>query len=228
MERSNSEWLAALQAEGAVQQSALAELRASLLGAIRAFLTKIHGATLSAEDARHLAEDCVQETILLVQSGLTGFRGESRFTTWAYSVAVRVVLGELRRRRWRQSAVDRALLGQTLPDWPIEEPGPERTHEQREAWALLIRLIDAKLTPLQRSVLVAHAFQGMPLDEVAAWLGTSRNNLYKLIHDARKRLKQALLAEGVTHREFIALFEESSPTRSQVSGKTSFAQRISS
>jgi RNA polymerase sigma-70 factor (ECF subfamily) len=230
MERSNSEWLAALQADGATQQVALAELRAKLLGAVRAYLTKNLGAQdcLSPGDAGHLAEDCAQDAILLIQSHLENFRGESRFTTWAYSIAIKVVLGELRRRRWRRSAIERAQLGQTLPAWPIEETGPDRSLEQREAWAMLTRLIDAKLTPLQRTALVAHAFQGMPLDELADWLGTNRNSLYKLIHDARKRLKQALLHEGVTHGELIALFgEATSASHVQSEGKTSFAQRIS-
>ena len=63
------------------------------------------------------------------------------------------------------------------------------------------------LTPLQRKALVAHAFQGMPLDLVAEWLGGNRNSIYKLIHDARKRLKAALLSEGVTHQDIIATFD---------------------
>jgi RNA polymerase sigma-70 factor (ECF subfamily) len=76
---------------------------------------------------------------------------------------------------------------------------------------LLVRLIENSLTPLQRKALVAHAFQGMPLDLVAEWLGGNRNSIYKLIHDARKRLKAALLSEGITHQDIIATFD--SPRR---------------
>jgi len=155
-----------------------------------------------------LAEDCAQEAILIIQAKLDGFRGESQFMTWAFSVAIRVALGELRRRRWRQATIERAQLGQALPAWPIDELGPERSLQQREAWALLARLIDTELTQRQRSALIAHAFQEMPLDLVAEWLGTNRNSLYKLIHDARKRLKQALIAHGVSHTDLIALFDE--------------------
>ncbi|KAF0135933.1 MULTISPECIES: sigma-70 family RNA polymerase sigma factor [Methylocystis] len=229
MQRSNAEWLTALQESGRDQQLALADLRARLLAAIRAYLAKGYATQEStrSDEAQHLAEDCAQEAILIIQSKLGDFRGESRFMTWAYSIAIRVVLGELRRRRWREATIERAQLGQTLPAWPIQEPGPERSLQQREAWTLLARLIGAKLTPLQRTALVAHAFQGMPLDEVAEWLGSNRNNLYKLIHDARKRLKQALLEEGVTHKDLIAVFDEpKSGTHLHSEGKTSSVQRI--
>lgn len=229
MQRSNSEWLTALQDGGRGQQSALADLRARLLGAIRGYLAKNSAVqeSLHSDEAQHLAEDCAQESILIIQSKLEGFRGDSQFMTWAYSIAIRVVLGELRRRRWRQATIERAQLGQALPAWPIQEPGPERSLQQREAWTLLKRLIDTKLTPLQRTALVAHAFQRMPLDEVAEWLGSNRNNLYKLIHDARKRLKQALLEEGVAHKDLIAVFDQpKSETHLQSEGKVSSVQRI--
>ena len=226
MQRSNSEWLTALRVEGRGQEAALAELRQGLLGAIRGYLTKnyLFQGALQFDEIQHLAEDCAQEAILVIQSKLDGFRGESQFMTWAYSIAVRVVLGELRRRRWRAATIERAQLGHILPGWPIEEPGPERSLQRREAWALLTRLIDTTLTPLQRTVVVAHAFQEMPLDEVAQWLGSNRNSLYKLIHDARKRLKQALLDEGVTHKDLIAMFDEpGSVSHLQLEGKLDFA-----
>lgn len=229
MQRSNSEWLKALQDGGRDQLSALADLRARLLGAIRGYLARNYAAQdfLGSDEAQHLAEDCAQECILVIQSKLEGFRGESQFMTWAYSIAIRVVLGELRRRRWRQKTIERAQLGQAVPIWPIEERGPENSLQQQEAWTLLTRLINTKLTPLQRTALIAHAFQGMPLDEVAEWLGSNRNSLYKLIHDARKRLKQALLEEGITHKDLIAVFDQQkSASHLQAEGKTSSVQRI--
>ncbi len=208
----------------------MAELRKQLLGTIRAYLTKhyvIQG-SLRSEETQHLAEDWAQEAILIIQAKLDCFRGESQFMTWAFSIAIRVVLGKLRRRRWRQAAIERAQLGQALPAWPIEDPGPERSLQQRQAWALMTRLIDTALTPRQRTALVAHAFQGMPLDLLAEWLGTNRNSLYKLIHDARKRLKQALLAQGITHEDLIAMFDEPG-SRSHLSaeGKSSSVEPIS-
>lgn len=205
--RSNAEWLSALGEAGLAREQAVKELRELLRRAISNFLSR-QGASEGSED---LAEDCAQETALLIQSKLDQFRGDSQFTTWAYSIAIRVTLGELRRRRWDAAKTAEARLGDAMPGWPIDEPGPERSLEQRQAWALLSELIETALTPLQRKALIAHAFQDMPLDLVADWMGTNRNSLYKLIHDARKRLKAAMLARGVTHRELMAVFDTPRP-----------------
>jgi len=223
--RTNTEWLAALRETGQSQESAVKELRQLLRRAIFSFLSR-KGATNAAgpsHDHDDLAEDCAQESALLIQSKLDQFRGDSQFTTWAYSIAIRVTLNELRRRRWQTSAIEAAHLGDAMPHWPIDNPGPERSLEQQQAWAILTELIETALTPLQRKALIAHAFQEMPLDLVAEWLGTNRNNLYKLIHDARKRLQAALLSRGVTHRELIAIFDAPRPERPYLEdGKKSF------
>ncbi len=222
--RSNAEWLTALRETGQSQENAVKELRQLLRRAIFSFLSRKrdpNGGFLN-HGYDDLAEDCAQEAALLIQSKLDQFRGDSQFTTWAYSIAIRVALNELRRRRWQATAADTARLGEAMPLWPIDNPGPERSLEQQQAWAMLNELIETVLTPLQRKALIAHAFQEMPLDLVAEWLGTNRNSLYKLIHDARKRLKAALLSRGVTHRELIAIFDTPPPERSYLEdGKNS-------
>jgi RNA polymerase sigma-70 factor, ECF subfamily len=192
--RSNSEWLDALQTEGLRQEEALRDLRQGILRAVQAYLGKqfVGRGALTTEEAHHLAEDCTQEALLAVLNNLTGFRGDSQFTTWVYAIAIRMVLADLRRRRWREVKREPERLGEQLPAWPVDES--DRSLQQEEAWRLLARVIESELTPRQRSVLVAHAFDEMPLDEVAAWLGTNRDNVYKLLHDARKKLKRALLA----------------------------------
>lgn len=204
------DWLAALREEAPRQQTALTELRARIFAIIFSYLRKNQVAPghLHPEEARHIAEDCTQEAIVTIRQKLDGFRGESKFTTWAYAIAIRTVLGELRRRRWRESAIDEGQLGESIPIWPSQALGPERSLQQQQTWEILTRLIDTALTPLQRRALTAHVFQDMPLDEVAEWLGSSRNTLYKLIHDARKRLKKALIAEGIAHRDLIAAFDD--------------------
>lgn len=213
--RSNTEWLTALRGKGQSRDKAVGDLRELLRRAILNFLSRKSFPNAQQINLGHedLAEECAQESTLVVQSKLDQFRGDSQFTTWAYSIAIRATLCELRRRRWQATALEEARLGQAMPHWPIDDPGPERSLEQRQAWALLSELIETSLTPLQRKALIAHAFQDMPLDLVAEWLGTNRNSLYKLIHDARKRLKAALLAQGVTHRELIAIFDTPCPER---------------
>jgi RNA polymerase sigma-70 factor, ECF subfamily len=227
--RSNTEWLSALSGEGQGQEQAVKELRQLLRRAISSYLSRKSASIAHANDFGYedLAEDCAQESVLLVQAKLNQFRGDSHFTTWAYAIAIRATLSELRRRRWQATVFEEARLGDSMPPWPIDALGPERSLEQRQAWSLLSELIETSLTPLQRKALIAHAFQEMPLDLVAEWLGTNRNSLYKLIHDARKRLKAALVARGVSHRELIAIFDTPRPERPYLEdGKNSLVHGV--
>lgn len=133
--RSNTEWLSALCEGGQSQEHAVKELRQLLRRAISNFLSqksasKAHMRAFGYED---LTEKCAQESVLLIQAKLDQFRGDSQFTTWAYSIAIRVILSELRRRRWQATAVEEARLGDAMPPWPIDNPGPERSLEQRQA-----------------------------------------------------------------------------------------------
>ncbi len=142
---------------------------------------------------------------MTVKVKLDTFRDESRFTTWVYRIAVNALLGEIRRRRWEERAsADRP---DSLPNWPFDErPDPEREARQRETWDLVRTLITDELTPHQREILLAHVFHGKPLDLVAADLGISRDAVYKAIHDARRKLRAALLRRGVTLAEALEPF----------------------
>jgi RNA polymerase sigma-70 factor (ECF subfamily) len=203
-EWTNSEWLEALKADG---ESAWAALRGRV---VRGLLGYLHSNRLSGIEGRALqalVEDAAQETLLTVRAKLGSFRGESRLTTWVYRIAVNALLTELRRRRWeRRSTADPS---EALPDWPLEDqaPDPEREVLQRDAWGVIRGLIERELTPHQRGILLAHVFHHKPLDLVAADLGISRDAVYKAIHDARRNLRAALLAKGITLEETLAIFE---------------------
>ncbi|MGH7432317.1 MAG: RNA polymerase sigma factor [Candidatus Methylomirabilales bacterium] len=210
--RTNEEWLRALRAKGPEQEQALRDLRGRVLRAILAYLAGPHvsQATRSQEDARQLAEECAQEALLAILGKLGTFRGESQFTTWTFAVAVRLLLGKLRRRKWREVSLEDSRIGEELPAWPIasaKSADPERALQQQETWRILRGIIEKDLTQRQRSVLVAHVLQGMPLDLVADWLGTNRDNVYKILHDARKKLKRSLIEQGLTQEEIFAVFE---------------------
>jgi RNA polymerase sigma-70 factor (ECF subfamily) len=69
------------------------------------------------------------------------------------------------------------------------------------------RFIDEELTDRQRTALLA-ALGGMPLEAVADRMGTNRNALYKLLHDARKRLKRRMLAEMLSPQDVLSTFGE--------------------
>jgi RNA polymerase sigma-70 factor, ECF subfamily len=210
--KTNEEWLRALKAGGIEQEDALKDLRARILYGMRAYLSQDRGyrSAVLSDDARQLLEDCVQEALLIVNEKISTFRGESQFTTWATTIAIRVLLGELRRRKWKHVSIEDSRIGHDLPSRPLEtlqSPTPEMALQQDEVWKILKRIIDKDLTSRQRFVVIANVFQGMPLDLVADKLGTSRDHVYKILHDARKRLKQCLTKRGLTQEEILRIFE---------------------
>jgi RNA polymerase sigma-70 factor (ECF subfamily) len=202
-QRTNEEWLADLR--GPNREEALTDLFAIL----KRGLTYALASRANVDDA-HI-EDFAQDAVLRILDKLDTFRGESRFTTWANKIAIHVAFSELRRRRWQNVSLDGIIESQE-GDWipeSLADPGvtPEQRATQRQLLRTLRRLITEELTDKQRQAMVAIVLRGMPLDEVARRMDTNRNALYKLIHDARKRLKRELLAEGLSPDDVLAAFE---------------------
>jgi RNA polymerase sigma-70 factor (ECF subfamily) len=190
--RDNDKWLLELRGGGADQQAALAVLRESLLRGLR------RGLSSPASNDDSFLEDAVQESLLRILDRLSQFEGRSRFLTWAVSISIRVALGELRRRRWQDVSLDELTADSTAGLHRVSLDGQPRPDKQWERSALLETmqaLIDSELTEKQRAALIAE-LKGMPQEEIARHLGSNRNAVYKLTHDARKRLKQALEAAG--------------------------------
>jgi RNA polymerase sigma-70 factor, ECF subfamily len=201
--RTNQEWLTALQGPG--REEALTDL----LAILRQGLTYALSGRDNVDPA-HI-EDFAQDAVLRILDKLDTFRGESQFTTWANKIAIHVAFTELRRRRWQNVSLDDIVESQE-GDWipeSLADPGatPEQRATQRLLLSTLRRLITHELTDKQRQAMMAIVLQGMPLDEVARRMDTNRNALYKLLHDARKRLKRELLAEGLSPNDVLAAFE---------------------
>ena len=196
------DWIGELSAGGPTADAALADLRVVLLRGLRRALSGRAG----ADDA--LVEDLAQEATLRVLGRLDSYRGESRFTTWAVMIAVRVALTELRRPRWRDVSLERLAAEDRggPPDPPSTAPGPAREVERCEILDLLRVTLEGGLTARQRVALVGE-LRGMPQEEIARQLGIGRNALYKLGHDARRRLKARLIAAGVTDEDVRAAFD---------------------
>jgi RNA polymerase sigma-70 factor (ECF subfamily) len=140
-----------------------------------------------------LIQQAADDALVAVLAKLETFRGESRFTTWAYKFALLEAGVKLRRRAWQDREV------QLDPDrWPAHaDPGPS-PHEGAEAGELLRAVRDAvaaELTPHQREVLVTITLDGVPIDVLAERLNTTRGALYKTLHDARRKLRVALEAQ---------------------------------
>ena len=210
--RTNAEWLSELESSGEKQAAAIADLRDYLLRAALYSLSRSHGdlAHLAPAEIAQLAEDCAQDALLAILKHLREFRGDSKFTTWAYKFAVNIALVAARREGWKRVSLDQLLDSPDLPEWPIRDErmaiDPDRTALQSEVWAAMRQAIDRDLTERQRQVLKAMVFDDVPMDEVVRHLGSNRNAIYKLLHDARRKLKAHLEARGFDVEEILDLF----------------------
>ena len=138
---------------------------------------------------------------------LPQFQGRSRFLTRAMSIAIRVAMSELRRQRWKDVSLDEVVADADLPPGRTmdDDPGPDARWEREAILDSMHEMIQNELTAKQRAALLAE-LRGMPQDEIARHLGSNRNAIYKLTHDARKRLKRGLEAAGFTAEDIGTAF----------------------
>ncbi len=208
-QRTNEQWLQDLQAKGPEHDNAITDLQAILISGLRRGL--LNQVNTSAPEFETQAEDFAQEAILKIIDKLNTLAGRSKFTTWAHKIAVSVALTELRRKRWQ----DRSLDGMTddadgdyTPSLAADPaPAPENATERAEALVKVQTLIDKALTEKQRTALVASVIDGLSTSELAEKMGMKPNAIYKLLHDARLRLKKSLSQEGLTPTDILSVFQ---------------------
>ncbi len=208
--RTNEQWLADLQAEGPARDAALEDLRAVITKGLPYALSR--WVSPSEPQFDFLVEEVTQETLLRILDRLRTFEGRSQFTTWAHKIAIRIALSELRRKRWRDSSLDELVDDEEAPapESLLEDSsaGPETAVERADMMTRVRRIIAEELTDRQREAILLLSVQNMPMEEAAAKLKTNRNALYKLLHDARLRLKRRLSLEGLTAQEVLTAFVE--------------------
>ena len=208
--RTNEAWLSELRSSGSTREAALEDLRSVIQKGLPYALSR----WLSPDQPQFnaLVEEVTQETLLRVLDQLGTFEGRSQFTTWVHKIAVRIALTELRRKRWRDASLDELTENEELPPPPglLADPqaGPETSAERADMMVRVRRIIDEELTERQRQALLLLGVQDMPMEDAARKLKTNRNALYKLLHDARLRLKNRLSMEDINAHEVLALFEQ--------------------
>jgi RNA polymerase sigma-70 factor, ECF subfamily len=126
---------------------------------------------------------------------LDDFRGESRFTTWAYRFVILEVSSKLGRHYWRNPPITLdAGQWERLPDRLGIDPA--RHAEAAAVLAEVRRVVEDELTAHQRRIFVAIVVDGIPLEALATRLDLQRNTIYKVIFDARRKIRRALVANG--------------------------------
>ncbi len=201
--RTNEEWLSDLRGEN--QDLAIEDLRRVLTrGLIYALSSRI------STDLEAQVDDFAQDAILRILDKMDTFRGESRFTTWAQKVAVRVAFTEMRRQRWKDISLEDLLPEDSGDFTPLvladPSPDPEKLASQSQLLEMIEKMMSEELTDRQRTALLAVVQGGMPLEEVARRMDTNRNALYKLLHDARKQMRARMLEKGLTVEEVLVVF----------------------
>lgn len=192
----SAEWVRRLTATGRECEDAKAELHAMLLRFARSQANRrgprFHVTGPEIDDVAHQA---TADALLAITAKVADFRGESRFTTWAFKFVLLEVSSKLGRHFWREApAAYDSEEWDRLPD--LFGPDPEGESEWRDLMAGLRAAIDTTLTDHQRRLFVAIVLNQVPLDALVEKLGSNRNAIYKALFDARRKLRAALVANG--------------------------------
>jgi RNA polymerase sigma-70 factor (ECF subfamily) len=188
----SAEWVAALRGDAGDRDGAIGTLHALLLRAARSEVGRRRAALahVRGEELDDIATQAADDALMAVLAKLDDFRGESRFTTWAYKFALLEAGVRLRRRAWQHREV--VLEPDTWDALGDLRASAHDRVEQTELIAALAAAVDRVLTPHQRRVFVALALNEVPIDVLAERAGSTRGALYKTLHDARARLRDEL------------------------------------
>lgn len=194
---SNEDWIRGLTEP--VDEQAVELLRKKLVRGLKPALHKYVDRELD-----QFVEDVAQDALLKILDNIESFRGESKLITWAMKIAVREGLTELRRKKYDDLSIedfrhpdDEGRSELSSLTFASDLPDPEEaTHEQLVLQKVL-KIINEELTDKQRSAINALMIQGLSPTVVAEQMGTNRNALYKLLHDARMKIKNELELEGI-------------------------------
>ena len=180
---------------------ALTDLRGLLLrGLAKSFQAR-------GDTDQAFVEDVVQQALVHILDHLEQFQGRSRFTTWAMAITVRLAMSALRRKRWQDVSLESMTApSEGAPAWDRDDTTSPAQHAEQHAMVeTLSRLIDEALTEKQWMALTAE-LGGMPFEEIARRMGSNVNAVYKLLHDARQRLKHGLETAGYTAEDVRSAF----------------------
>jgi RNA polymerase sigma factor (sigma-70 family) len=191
----DDELLRLLKGDGASRDDAIAQLRSVLLRGLSKSLNNRYGKPFNAEDV-------VQEALIKVLDSIEKFEGRSKFTTWAMTIATRIGISALRRKYHQDVSMEafNTAAGYSIEIASTVDPSQSNSESRSEIFSLLQELIDTQLTDKQR--LATRAFlSNFATDEIAEQLNMNRNAVYKLIHDARQKLKDGFARAGLTSEE---------------------------
>lgn len=187
------DWLGELTSTGSGQRDAIKRLHELMLRAARFKLSRMGEASrLGQARADEIVQSSADEAVVAILAKLSTFEGRSRFTTWAYKFGILYTATAVRREVWSNTEIDLS----SIPE-PTSRLGDPVAHMEGMALSgALRRCIAECLTPHQQRILIAITVEGVPIDVIADRLHTTRNTVYKTLHEARRRLREGLIAQG--------------------------------
>ena len=193
-------WVARLTGDAESRGAALLELRAILLRGLTKSMSVRYG-------GGYQAEDVVQDALMKILDSLDQFAGRSKFTTWAMTVATRIGISEMRRKHYQDVSIE-AFQGEESAKIEIAVDDSDSSSDQFDRLDMvrkLQELINETLTEKQRFAIRA-SLEGLPVEVIAEKSGSKRNSVYKLVHDARVKLRNGLESAGINADELATTF----------------------
>jgi len=163
--------------------------RAAFGRLVRQHLPRIHRLALHMSGNGGDADDIVQETFLRAYRAIASFDGRADLFTWLYRICVNVSLN-LRRQRKRVTA---DINDPRIPEPAAKGPGsdPLAEAERAESYRVLARAVDGLSESLRTTLLLACVEQ-IPYGNIAQVLGCSEGTVAWRVHEARRRLREAI------------------------------------
>ena len=192
----NRRWIEGLGATGAVREAACEELYSLLLRvARREAARRAPSMRMFGPELEDIAHQAAGDALMAISQRLETFRGESRFTTWACKFVIFDVATKMKRHSWRHHDVS-----YEQEDWSrlasSSDAAPEGEVQASELVEAVSNAVRHSLSERQRTVFIATVVKGMSVEALAEELGSTRNALYKVLFDARKNIRTALVAAG--------------------------------
>lgn len=200
LDRESADWLRELQAGAETREQAIARLHALLVRVARGEAARRRSSLPSRglDDVDDLCVQAASDALMAVLAKLDTYRGAARFTTWACKFVIFEASTRLRRHIWREKKVE---LDDTIWDrLPDSAPPVLQRLQEDQLIAALHRAVDEHLTDRQRLIFQSVTMDDVPIDVLAERLGTSRGAIYKMLHDARAKLRRALTEAGHAER----------------------------
>lgn len=196
--QTNEEWISAIKPPP--DEAAIHQLRIYLVKGLKASLYKYVDRELN-----DFVEDIAQDSLIKILDKYNTFRGDSRFTTWAMKIAVREGYSELRKKKYEDISLEQYSSYNPDEKEAVEiehdQAGPDQVTHESMMLKKVQTMMEEELTEKQKKVIKLLMVDQIPMTVVSEMMDSNRNAIYKLVHDARMKLKNRLEVEGINPEE---------------------------